>query len=281
VALRRIIKKPIVLFAYGEELTKLGVDNLHGGWLRYTIKRSAAIISVSDYTSGLLVNLGADEKIIHKVLPSVGVKKIQRYSDNQLTEFRKELGLENKTVILTVSRLERRKNHELVIRTLPLIIESIPNVIYVIVGGGKLKVELEKLVEELNLVNNVKFAGEIDDELLTRYYKIAKLFILPHIELPETHDTEGCPTVFFEACANGVPVISGQAGGVKDVIRDGYNGLTVSGKSTFELKSKVFEILLNTEIQLKLIRNGYEMVKYNTPEKNAEKITKICENLYY
>jgi phosphatidylinositol alpha-1,6-mannosyltransferase len=277
--LKGIIKKPVVLFAYGEELTKLGVDNLHRGWLRYSIKRSDAIISVSDYTSGLLVNLGADEKKIHKVLPSVGVKKVQTYSDIQLAVFRKELDLDGRIVILTVSRLERRKNHELVIKTLPFILESIPNVIYVIVGGGQLRVELEKLVKDLNLLRNVKFAGEIDDELLTRYYKLAELFILPHVELPETHDTEGCPTVFFEACANGVPVISGQAGGVKDVIQNGYNGLTVTGKSIVQLKDKVFEILFNPEIQFELISNGYEVVKNNTPEKSADRIERICDNL--
>jgi phosphatidylinositol alpha-1,6-mannosyltransferase len=279
--LNNILRRQILLFAYGEELTKLKVHPLHSVWLRYAIKNSAAIISVSEYTSELLINLDANEKKIYKLLPTVGVKKVQKFSDTQLTHYRNELSLNESTVILTVSRLERRKNHELVLRALPYILESFQNVIYVIVGGGQLREELENLVADLNIVKNVIFAGEVDDNVLTRYYKLADLFILPHIELPDSHDTEGCPTVFFEACANGVPVISGQAGGVKDVIQHRYNGLTVSGDNVLELKEKVVEILSNPEFRGELISNGFEVVKNNTPKKSGERLEIICNNLLY
>jgi phosphatidylinositol alpha-1,6-mannosyltransferase len=277
--LNSIIRKPIILFAYGEELTKLGVQPLHRGWLRYAIIKSTAIISVSEYTSDLLINLGASKRKIHKILPSVGLKKVQKFSEEQLLGYRKELNLTGSLALLTVSRLERRKNHEHVIRTLPSILEYYKNVKYIIVGGGQLRKELEKLAEDLNVVDNVIFAGEVDDELLTRYYKLADLFILPHIELPDLHDTEGCPTVFFEACANGVPVISGQAGGVRDVIQDGYNGLIVSGKCILELRDKVLDILGNPVFREELIRNGYEVVKNNTPIMSAERIESISKGL--
>jgi phosphatidylinositol alpha-1,6-mannosyltransferase len=279
--LNGIIRKPIILFAYGEELTKLGVKPLHRGWLRYSIIRCTAIISVSDYTSDLLIDLGAFKSKIHKILPSVGLRKVHVYSEDQLLQFRNELNLNGNIVLLTVSRLEKRKNHEHVIRTLPSILECYNNVKYVIVGGGQLRKELEKLAEELNVAENIIFAGEVDDDLLTRYYRLADLFILPHIELPELHDTEGCPTVFFEACANGVPVISGEAGGVKDVIKNGYNGLIVSGKSIIELRDKVLHILGNPVFKEELIMNGYEVVKNNTPKMSAERIARIANGLHY
>lgn len=87
--------------------------------------------------------------------------------------------LKNKIVFLFVGRIEKYKNIEFSLRALEKYKIVNKNFVFIIVGGGSDKAYFKKLVNELNLQDNVIFTGIVDDEQLSSMYARANLFLFP------------------------------------------------------------------------------------------------------
>ena len=83
--------------------------------------------------------------------------------------------------LITVSRFDKRKNHEKVIMALRNLKELYPNIIYVCIGYGEEENNLKKLVNELNLSNNVIFLKNIDNGLKNALVYKSNIFVMPSI----------------------------------------------------------------------------------------------------
>ena len=112
-------------------------------------------------------------------------------------------------MILTVARLVRVKGIDNVIKALSKILEAVPNAVYLVVGDGPLRAELEQLARDLGVSSRVVFAGAIDylSDDLPRYYRACDVFCLP-CRTDSYGLAEGFPEVIAEAMAFGKPVIS-------------------------------------------------------------------------
>jgi len=91
------------------------------------------------------------------------------------------------------------------IKALPAIVHEVPNIEVVIVAGGPSEMELQKLVQELNLANTVKFFPAVSHDLIPSYLKEFDLFVIPSI-------TEAFGVVAIEAQAMGIPVVGTRVG---------------------------------------------------------------------
>ncbi len=128
-------------------------------------------------------------------------------------------------MILTVGRLQKRKGHDALIRSLPLIRDAIPDVLYSIAGDGEERRNLELLVDELDLTGQVQFRGETTDEELIACYQQCNLFVLPDRRIGD--DLEGFGMVLVEAQACGKPVIAGNTGGTGETMQIPETGRTL------------------------------------------------------
>lgn len=162
--------------------------------------------------------------------------------------------------IVTVSRLERQKNHKLLITAFSRIANSIPDENLLIYGDGPLKGELEQYVESLNLKSRVIFMGNIPniEEELTK----ASLFVL-------SSDWEGLPNALMEAMAVGVPVISTDCpcGGPRALIENEDEGILVPCGDVNAIASAMLKLMNDRKIQIKLSKNEKERAKDFYPEK--------------
>lgn len=122
--------------------------------------------------------------------------------------------------IVTVGRLERVKNQELLIRAFARIAGEYPDTLLKIYGDGSRLEALKRCAAQEGVGDRVSFMGSHDnvDELIYR----AGIFAL-------SSDAEGMPNVLLEAMAMGVPCISTDCpcGGPGTLIKDGENGLLV------------------------------------------------------
>ena len=119
---------------------------------------------------------------------------------------------EGHRVVLTVARMdasERYKGHDVVLRALPSVIAKVPELIYVIVGGGDDRPRLERRSADLELRQHVLFLGEISDGELAALYRRSEVFVLPARTVLNEREPkgEGFGIVFLEAMAFGKPVI--------------------------------------------------------------------------
>ncbi len=161
-------------------------------------------------------------------------------------------------IILTVSRLaaaERYKGYDQILRTLPQIGCSIPNVHYVIVGKGDDQARIEQLIKQLGLQNSISLAGFVPDEQLCDYYNLCDVFAMPSKQ-------EGFGIVYLEALACGKPVLAGNQDGAIDALCDGELGALVDPDNHREI----------TEAVIKIIQYNYPNTLMYQPEALRRKV---------
>lgn len=175
-------------------------------------------------------------------------------------------------VILTVGRLlmsEPGKGVDTLIRALPKILSKVPNAILAVVGDGDQLPYLQRLAEELNVSEQVLFAGEKKTDELRTYYARADLFAMPSRQ-------EGFGVVFLEAMAFGKPVIGGNHGGTPEVVIDGVNGFLVQYGDVDALADRVLLLLKDENLRKRMGAAGLREVKeHYTFERFRSRLTQL------
>jgi phosphatidyl-myo-inositol dimannoside synthase len=231
---------PYLLYAHGEEIL-IALTSRKLAWLLPRIYRgSAAIIANSHHTKTLLQEIGIDASIIHVIHPGVHLQSFCA-SPVAAQRIRQKHHLGAAPVLLTVGRLQRRKGQDMVIHALPQILQSLPQVKYVIVGTGEELTFLTTLAQELGVQDSVVFAGIVPDQELAAYYAACDVFIMPNRQIGS--DIEGFGMVYLEASAAGKPVVGGKSGGTDDAILSDVTGLRVDGNSSVEIANAIIDLL--------------------------------------
>jgi glycosyltransferase involved in cell wall biosynthesis len=169
-------------------------------------------------------------------------------------------------VVLTVARMiasERYKGHDVVLRSLPLVLDKIPHLTYVIVGDGDDRPRLEKLTVELGLTQHVAFTGPISDSELAALYRRSEIFVLPSRTIIDERDSkgEGFGIVFLEAMAFGKPVIGPNYGAPTEIIRDGIDGLLTEAESCASVADAILLLLSAPETARRMGDAGSQRVR--------------------
>ncbi|MEO5819962.1 MAG: glycosyltransferase, partial [Vicinamibacteraceae bacterium] len=134
-------------------------------------------------------------------------------------ELRRELGLPPDTPLVgIVARLVPVKAHEIFLQAAKAIAPVRPDIVFLVVGDGERRAELEGLARAAGLASRVRFLGWRAD--LDRLYADLDVVVL-------TSKNEGSPVALIEAMAAGRAVVSTRAGGVEDVVTDGETGVIV------------------------------------------------------
>lgn len=181
------------------------------------------IIANSRYTAGLLEARGIERRKIDVVLPGIDVSLFSRPADP--ARIRRRYGLDSKQVLLTVGSLSARKGHRLVLAALPAILKRAPETVYLVVGEGEMRPELEREIEQRGLSRNVILAGACTDDELPHYYDACDVFLLPNTQQGSL--VEGFGIVYLEASARGKPVIGCRNAGVPEAVVDGVTGCLI------------------------------------------------------
>ncbi|MSX70759.1 MAG: glycosyltransferase, partial [Actinobacteria bacterium] len=136
-----------------------------------------------------------------KIAPGIDTSHFTPRKDSM--QKRIELGLENKKIIICVGRLVHRKGQDRLIEALPQILKEIPNAHLLIVGDGPYKAYLEKLVDKLDLKEDVTFVGRVLYEKLPNFLSAADVFAMPSRSRFFGLEVEGLGIVYLEASACG------------------------------------------------------------------------------
>ncbi len=159
------------------------------------------------------------------------------YTPSDATAFRSVLCVQDKTVLLSVSRLdasERYKGQDRVIEMMPRLRALGRDVVYHIVGDGDDRPRLEALCRKLDVTAFVRFFGRVPIEQLPDHYRAADLFILPSTG-------EGFGIVFLEAMACGTPALGLALGGAVDALCNGELGMAVAPDDLFRATVQALE----------------------------------------
>lgn len=233
VLLKRLTGRPIVLEAYGIEAWQR-----ESALYRWSIRQVDLVMAISRFTREQLMCWSdlAPHKI--KVVPNA--VHMRHYRQEEKPEYLvRRYGLEDKRVLLTIGRLsasERYKGHRRVIALLGKLAAQFPRVVYLIVGDGSDRPNLEELTRTTGNQDRVVFAGRISEAEKIDHYNLADAFAMPSL-------SEGFGFVFLEAAACGLPVLGGSRDGSRDALVDGRLGVMVDPEDSDDLFDGLMRIL--------------------------------------
>ena len=157
-------------------------------------------------------------------------------------QLRKDLGLVDKKVIVSVGRLVHRKGQDILIQSMPAVLAKHPTAHILMVGEGPYRKDLTKMVSELNLIDSVTFIGRIQYKELPRYICAGDIFVMPSRSRLAGLEVEGLGIVYLEASSCALPVIAGRSGGAPDAVDEGVTGFSVDGTSPLEVSKAIIKL---------------------------------------
>jgi glycosyltransferase involved in cell wall biosynthesis len=137
--------------------------------------------------------------------------------------------------MIIACRQEEKKGTDIVIATLPLILDQFPHATLDVVGGGSRLKELKEQACSLALDDRVTFHGKVQQAKVLELLRQAHLFCYP------TSASEGFPKVVLEALANGLPVIPTKVSVLPQLIGTG-SGILLEEASPSAMGAAVREI---------------------------------------
>lgn len=224
--LKKKYKIPYGILVHGNEVMQPSISKLLCS--PSLIKSLIIRCKLLNYTTQIFANTNYTKKLVKKtcfnnniyvVQPPVDIEKI--CVPNNIQKQRK-----NK-ILLTVCRLVERKGIQFVIKSLPSVIKSIPDIKYIVAGTGEYENSLKELVSKYKLEKYVEFRGRVTETEKSTLLSECGLFIMPSFKIASARQVEGYGVSFLEANLFGKFVISSYTGGVPEAIINGVTGFLV------------------------------------------------------
>ena len=212
------------------------------------------VIANSKYTKDLAINIGVKAENIIVINP--GIDPIKDLDQKSLEKVESLLAVKTPRLI-TVSRFDKRKNHQKVIMALRNLKQIYPDIIYICIGYGDEEENIKDLVKELDLEGQVMFFKDISEDLKNALVAKSNIFVMPSTIYKSS--VEGFGIAYTEAAQLSIPSIGGKDGGASDAIDHEKTGLICDGNNLDDIYSSINSMFENKKY-LEYGKNAKEFV---------------------
>ena len=212
------------------------------------------VIANSKYTKDLAISIGVKADNIIVINP--GIDPIKDLDQKSLEKVESLLAVKTPRLI-TVSRFDKRKNHQKVIMALRNLKQIYPDIIYICIGYGDEEENIKDLVKELDLEGQVMFFKDISEDLKNALVAKSNIFVMPSTIYKSS--VEGFGIAYTEAAQLSIPSIGGKDGGASDAIDHGKTGLICDGNNLDDIYSSINSMFENKKY-LEYGKNAKEFV---------------------
>lgn len=225
----------------------------------------SAIVTVSKSTKKELVEFGIPSKNIHVINNGINTDLVKEaFNKNP----RKK---SNRAVVLYFGRVKKYKRLNHLLKAFKHVKKKISKAKLVIAGKGDNYKNLIQLSKKLGL-DSIEFRGAVSEEEKINLLKDAWVFVTPSIK-------EGWGITVIEANACGTPAIAYNVPGLRDSIKNGYNGLLVENGNIKALSNAIINLIEDIDLRRELSRNAKEWAKQFNWDKSAERFEKVLKNV--
>ena len=168
-----------------------------------------------------------------------------------------------------VGRLSKQKAPQYFVQAMPAVLESVPDVRFLIVGDGELKSKVIRLSNKLGVEEKVSFLGFRED--IPEILEILDVFVLSSL-------WEGLGRSLTEAMVMGCPVVATRVEGVPELVVGGETGILVQPKDPDSLAQGIVELITDSVKARKMGQAAREKVLHDF---SAEQMVSRIEKLYW
>lgn len=184
--------------------------------------------------------------------------------------YRKKYLKPGEKLVFFVGRLVYEKGVQTVLEAMPIILNKVPNVKFVVAGSGPHLNQLKSLVTEFGLDDKVRFAGHVDTDDLCAFYSIADLTVVPSLYEP-------FGMVVLESMAMGTPTIVADTGGLSEIVVHEETGLKFEPGNSRSLADAMLRILTDDGLTARLTADA---TAYMGDQYNWDRITRRTIEVY-
>ncbi|MHA1676313.1 MAG: glycosyltransferase family 4 protein [Candidatus Njordarchaeales archaeon] len=208
----------------------------------WIFRNSTLVICLTKSDANNIIRVGCPPEKI-RILPSA--------VDTEL--FKPDPSMEKEDLIVWTGRFVPEKGLEYLVKAAKMVTDRNNKVKFLLIGGGPLKPKLLGLIRDLHVESKVFLIGPLKREEVAKYLAKASIFVFPSIR-------EGMPKSVLEAMSAGKPVVASDIPGIREIIKDGVNGILVPPKNPRKLAEAILTLLEDGSLRKKLSRNARKTV---------------------
>lgn len=230
---------------------------------RWSALRATRIFTISSFSRDeILKRYNVAPEKIQMIHAGVSTEKFRESTDgyNHIKKF----GVSSKRYLLSVGRLDIRKNMVNLVLAYSQTATEYPLVIVGQDGSGSRP--LDKIIQEMGVGNKVFVIKDVGDSELTALYRHATCFIFPSF-------AEGFGLPVLEAMSSGTPVITSNTSSLVEAAGDA--AILIDPNSVEEIRKGIQTILNSGEIAKSLVKKGHRHVKNFSWELTAQRVSKF------
>lgn len=253
-SLSKSLKIPLLVTFHGYDVTVTDLKAMESFVHRaYPQKKNQLIqqgrlfIAVSEFIKKRLIEQGfpPDSIIVH-------------YIGVDTDFFQPEPAVQREPVVLFRGRLIENKGCEYAIKAMSKVQTAMPDVKFVVVGDGPLRLSLERLAA--SMLKSYTFLGTQPHLVIRNLMNRAKVFCVPSVTI-RSGASEGFGMVFAEAQAMGLPVVSFQTGGIPEAVSHGETGFLAPERDWDGLAEYILCLMKNKELWHQFSNNGQKRIR--------------------
>lgn len=227
----------------------------------FVARHARQVIVPSEYLKKIVLRWGIPQNKI-----SVINNAFEGISPAQIGE-KSKIMLSGKTIV-SAGRLVPWKGFLALVETMVELVKKFPDLKLYIIGDGPEREGIERRMRQLELERNVYLVGKVPQATLFEYMREASVFA-------QNTGYEGFPHQILEALSLGVPVVTTDIGGNKEMMKNDENGLLVPYNDKHALASAIERILRDEGLAEKFRSNGRATVAKFTKERMVSSLVKI------
>lgn len=216
-----------------------------------------------------MVNIGISQQKI--IILTFGVD-IQRFKPNSKKEdLKNRFNLSKSKVVISTRTLNPVHNVETFIKSIPIVLESMPDTRFIIIGHGPEQEYLIKLSQSLNIYNAIRFLGKVEEGEMIICLQASDVYVSTSLS------ESGLASSTAEAMACELPVINTDTGDIDLWIKDGEGGFIIPTKNPEKLAEKIVYLFKHENERMKFGKVNRKVIEERN---NYYKEMAKMENIY-
>lgn len=164
--------------------------------------------------------------------------------------------------------------------SIKFVIKRIPNAVFLFIGDGEYRAQLDEILWRDNLQNYARITGFIPFASVPKYLSICDVLVSPCINNEDGTEFFNSPLKNFEYMGMQKPIVATRVGQQKEIFRDRYNALLVEERNPESLAEAIFELYNNPELAKIISQNAYlDAIQQHTWKHRANRILQEYLNL--
>jgi len=234
---------------------------------KYILNKASHIITVTQVQKEFLADHYTDQDKISVCHNAISKEEF----DPTISPIEIDWKIQDPVVVGFVGTMNRWQGIPILSKVIPEILKNLPNAVFLLVGDGEFKYELEQSINATQNEGRVVFTGRVAHKDVPAYVNAMDIAILPD------SNTYGSPMKIFEYMAMKKAIIAPDVEPVREIMTHNKTGIIIGRSNQQDMTNAISNLVLNKELRHQLSENGYKYVIQNhTWETNARTIIDVA-----